>query len=337
VSQRIADGFLDCAVYIYPSEAAAEAGDHIGGSGFIIGYPINPAPWIEMYIVTNRHLVANRDAFLRFNTKLGKTEIKPAPKDSWVSHPNGDDVAVCAFGESMDEYRYNHIDSTQFMTPEIQQKEDIGIGDEVFMVGRFINHEGKQLNHPALRYGNIAMMTSEPIKDERAGIEQQSYIIECRSMGGYSGSPVFVTTMPLHMARARRENTVRTFPRGPWLLGINWCHIHHRVPTKVASCDTFVLTEPQQVQPGGEYVYENTGMAGVVPVSKLIELLESDEVKEQRRESEKELARELASESMVALDSADEPMQTTPEGERIPIPTKEQFFGDIEKASRQKT
>lgn len=334
--QRIADGFLDCAVYIYPDKASADAGDQIGGSGFLIAYPLNPAPWREIYIVTNRHVVANRDVFVRFNTKLGKTDVKEAPNSSWIKHPDGDDVAVCAFGQSMDEYKYNFVDSGHFMTEEIQRKEDIGIGDEVFMVGRFINHDGKQKNHPSLRYGNIAMMTSEPIEDSRSGIKQESYLVECRSMGGYSGSPVFVTTMPLHMARARRENTARTFPRGPWLLGINWCHIHHRMPIKTVSADTFVLTEPEAVEPGCEYTLANTGMAGVVPVGKLVELLESDEVKEQRRESEKVLARKLVSESAVTLDSADEPMQTTPKGADIPVPTTEQFFGDLEKASRRK-
>ena len=336
--QRIADGYLDCAVYVYPSKAAADAGDHAGGSGFIIAYPLNPAPWREIYIVTNRHVIAKcpGDVFLRFNTKLGKTDVKAVPKDSWFTHPDGDDVAVCAFGESMAEYKYNHIDYGQFMTPERQRNEDIGIGDEVFMVGRFINHEGKQQNHPALRYGHIAMMTGEPIEDIRTGIKQESYLIECRSMGGYSGSPVFVAIMPMHMERARRESTVRSFPRGPFLLGINWCHIHHRMPIKTASADTFVLTEPEAVEPGGEYILANTGMAGVVPVGKLVELLESDEMKEHRRESEKELARKLTSESAVTLDSADEPMQTTPKGADIPVPTTEQFFGDLEKASRRK-
>ena len=289
--QRIHDGFLDCAIYIYPTESAARIGEQAGGSGFIIAYPLNPLPWREIYLVTNQHVIAKcpQDVFVRFNTTLGKTDIKPIAKHSWFPHPHGDDVAICPYGQSMDEYSYSYVDFEQFMTPSRQEAEDIGIGDEVFMVGRFINHEGKQQNHPALRYGHIAMMTGEPIKDVRTGIEQESYVIECRSMGGYSGSPVFVTTMALHMARARRETTARTLPRGPWLFGINWCHIHHRMPINVASENTFVLTEPEIVKPGCEYTLANTGMAGVVPIGKLIGLLESDEVKEQRRESEKKL------------------------------------------------
>jgi hypothetical protein len=46
------------------------------------------------------------------------------------------------------------------------------------MVGRFINHEGKQRNLPALRYGNIAMMPLEPIIQQETGITQESFFVK---------------------------------------------------------------------------------------------------------------------------------------------------------------
>src|SRR5438876_12389505 len=181
----------------------------------------------------------------------------------------------------------------------------MGIGDEVFMVGRFINHEGTQQNKPSVRFGHIAMMPGEPITNPKTGFRQNCYLVDCRSMGGYSGSPVFV--MPQSMAGGRRQMMVGVFAgqrmSGPYLLGINWCHLHYRMPILEAAQDdsAMVVTEPPIVT-DGNYVLANSGMAGVVPVSKLIELLESDEVK-QAREAEAEQVRKPEKNSPVTLDS----------------------------------
>ena len=59
------------------------------------------------------------------------------------------------------------------------------------MVGRFVSHEGKQQNSPAVRFGNIAMMQKEKIIDER-GVAQESFLVEIRSLPGYSGSAVLI-------------------------------------------------------------------------------------------------------------------------------------------------
>jgi hypothetical protein len=60
---------------------------------------------------------------------------------------------------------------------------DIGIGDEAFVVGRFINHEGKQRNTPTARTGIISQMPIEPIHIR--GIDQECFLIEARSFGGF--------------------------------------------------------------------------------------------------------------------------------------------------------
>jgi hypothetical protein len=53
----------------------------------------------------------------------------------------------------------------------------------VFMVGRVITHEGKQKNLPSARFGNITMMPVEPLRHMR-GINQESFVVEMRSIGG---------------------------------------------------------------------------------------------------------------------------------------------------------
>jgi hypothetical protein len=66
----------------------------------------------------------------------------------------------------------------------------IGIGDAVFITGLFSHHPGKARNLRVIRVGNIAAMPDEPVKTQRG--EMEAYLIEARSLGGLSGSPVFV-------------------------------------------------------------------------------------------------------------------------------------------------
>lgn len=70
----------------------------------------------------------------------------------------------------------------------------VGPGDDVFVVGRFINSQGKLRNIPSVRFGNIAQMPLKPIEQGRVfgEFQQESFLVEARSISGFSGSPVFL-------------------------------------------------------------------------------------------------------------------------------------------------
>ena len=153
------------------------------------------------------------------------------------------------------------------------------------MIGRFINHEGKQKNLPTVRFGNISMMPDEPIADEN-DIQQESFLVECRSIPGYSGSPVFVLILP---------GTPRPTPEG-WvpisikpsfavmgLLGIDWCHI---------SDFNDVLEGDRKTKASGHLVVRgNTGMAGVIPAWKITDMLNSERFSKLRREDDEKISK----------------------------------------------
>src|SRR5205814_5913498 len=127
----------------------------------------------------------------------------------WVRHPDGDDLAACLISFDPMLYKFHFVPSYDFATKEVVEHWKIGPGDDVFVVGRFINHEGRQRNHPTARFGCIGQMPLEPIPQDRPHqppFMQESYLVEARSIGGYSGSPVFV-----HIGRwnsgAGRNNT----------------------------------------------------------------------------------------------------------------------------------
>src|SRR5207244_524977 len=117
-----------------------------------------------------------------------------------------------------------------FLTDKIIERYGIGVGDEVFMIGRFVNHEGRQKNTPTVRFGNLAMMPHEKILDEETGLKQESFLIETRSIPGCSGAPVFIWVAPYYGVRTRipphRYDPRERWPvigkselMGPWLLG----------------------------------------------------------------------------------------------------------------------
>ncbi len=350
---RIQDTWTGIAVYIYDSLDAAREGDRFGGSGFIVTHPLGErSDWLAAYVVTNNHVVKDprrpwsTTPVIRLNRKDGMTECIPTREDQWKCHDHGDDVAVFSLETEWDALSVASVDVAQFVTPELILAEDIGIGDDTVMVGRFINHEGKQKNAPSVRFGNIAMMHGERIESEQLGIAQESFLVETRSLPGYSGSAVLIyspcATNDMSERRFGRkialprlgindpdfDFTIRQFTaaKGPYLLGIDWCHIHRQA---------MVLNRDGREIQEKWYVEENAGMAGVVPAWKIAEVLQYDEFVEARQQKTKEL-KASAHNSGVSLDSADRPAtQVTPKGVEIPIPTQEQFLDDLTKASRR--
>jgi len=172
---RIPDGFLDCVVYLYLSEQDAEDGSTIGGSGFlarIISEDV-PKPFWYLYVVTAKHVILEGSLFVRMTNQKGEIHVHETKDKDWAYHPDGDDVAVCLVGIDPKEVHFNSIPINDFLRLEQIKPLDIGIGDEAFVVGRFINHEGKQRNSPTARTGIISQMPIEPIHIR--GIDQNVF------------------------------------------------------------------------------------------------------------------------------------------------------------------
>ena len=181
---RIPDSALKLVVYLYPSEADAEDGVQIGGTGFLVVIPIpyvQPAFAHLHCVVTNAHVIDHGSMVVRQGAE-------------WFRHPDGDDIAICPIGMEPKFHKFKSMHPNMFLTKEIMAIFDVGPGDDVFIVGRFINREGKQKNIPSVRFGNIAQMPGEPLILD--GKEQECFLIEGRSIPGFSGSPVFIQIVP---------------------------------------------------------------------------------------------------------------------------------------------
>jgi hypothetical protein len=172
------------------------------GTGFFINYPCGPnGRWQFPYFVTARHVIErcrelSQDAtpYLRLNFVDGTSDKAGISNESWAfSEDYRDDIAIAGLllPDGLD---HTFIRSESVATQEVIEKNQIGAGNELFFPGLFVRHQGDKRMVPILRRGSIAAMPVERIDTKFGQIE--AYLIEARSIGGLSGSPVFVNLGP---------------------------------------------------------------------------------------------------------------------------------------------
>jgi hypothetical protein len=288
---------IQSVIYLYPDVDSAQRADPIGGTGFIVAVHFSDgreSPYF-LYAVTNSHVVREgRSPIVRVNTRTGPADVLPLGFDSWVHHPDGDDVAVAKIGLSPEHHQIGAISTKIFLGKEECATLCVAPGDDVFFVGRFAEHDGGYVNVPTVRSGNIAMMPDIPIRHKTRGIDVESYLVEGRSLSGYSGSPVFLQIYPLIPRPGIGPGQLGA---GPFLLGIDWCHLARFQP----------VLESDQETPIAEkwYVEQNSGMMGVVPAWKILETLNQEALVKSRKVTEAAWLQEHERKSNgVGLDSA---------------------------------
>jgi hypothetical protein len=120
--------------------------------------------------------------------------VKDEPVDRWVFHPT-EDVAVTPFVDPTGEFFHSLVETDQFVG---QAETDVtpATGDDVFFVGLLgsVPSMGKR-NVPMVRSGSIGALYQGgiPIRlPDGTVIHTSGHLIDCRSFGGFSGSPCFV-------------------------------------------------------------------------------------------------------------------------------------------------
>jgi hypothetical protein len=293
---RIPDELFGCVFFLYPTQADAEVGNERGGTGFFVGID-----WAgndqrrHVYAVTNKHnITACRDAVvIRAKTVHGSLEFIESDPVEWHPSP-AHDISVLPIAPQKAAL-FQNVSDGKFISRDDFKPSDapytcLGPGEDVFMIGRFISHDGRTENHPSARFGNMSMLAA-PIAHP-GGYEQESIAVDMRSMSGYSGSPAFVYW---DGGGTRMEGIQRTFiHKFLGLLGVDWGHIPMKLP---------VLTSLGSPAADSTYVKSHTSMSGVVPAWRLRELLDSDRFKKQRMKDEVDETKRIANDAAVATSS----------------------------------
>lgn len=253
---RIPDVLLKSIAFLYPSAEAAAAGSSAGGSGFVV--EVGGAH----VLLTNIHVASGGCRTIRVPLHAGGFTHIEFPEDDWTTHHAGDDVAATAIeldpAWDLQAFPWADLAATRDRLSEL----NAGVGDEVVMLGRFVTLGGHQSNQPLARFGNIAMMPGEMVRDAR-GLQVEAFLIEMRSLSGFSGSPVFIYMGPGTYRGDGRM--MKFFEEAIGLIGIDTGHI--ATVTPVISKD--------EAQPAGPWqVEQNSGIAIASPVWKLADVLE---------------------------------------------------------------
>ena len=320
---RIPDVHLQSAVFIYPSEAAARDGQQVGGSGFVMNYPSGVGSWRIRYVVTNQHVVDGGGHWVRLNHP-GGTYCAHILPDQWISAPDGDDfaLAILSLPEFVVPYELS-LDSLALTRDEAQALK-VGPGDEAYMVGRFVAHGGRVTNNPIARFGSIALMPNpmEPVRDGRDK-DVEAYLIEMRSHAGFSGSAVFLL-IPQNSFRGEfgdtsmDDNTTRFR-----LLGIDTGHKIDPLPLQKRNSGGKWQRVPDT------YVAHFSDVAIVAPIWKVVDLLNREDLAEERKRLGVELERRRGNETAASDNlSGNDDVRT--------LESREQFEQALRKVSRRK-
>lgn len=259
---RVPDNIRDCCCFVY---ANVEGKHKLIGTGFFIGEKyeeegIEKFKWIDF--VTAKHIVmeARKEARvlalgIRINAKSGNTVDIDIPDEAWFFHPIDESVdAVIAYISGISGLDIKVLPTEMVMNSKIIRNYDIGIGDEVCITGLFYKHYGSKRNLPIVRTGNIAMMPLEPVKTRSGSAE--AYLVELRSIGGLSGSPVFVHTERVKGSKHEHTLSWMGLMRGHWEIDED-------------SINMLDSTSEQQL---------NVGIGVVVPAYKIMEISKQESV-----------------------------------------------------------
>jgi hypothetical protein len=262
---RIPDRLLKCVGFVSRDQENLD----YRASAFVVSVPHDEQSGC-LHLVTAKHVAVrlqNGEASIAFNGKDGlPLWMNNGDRVPWFFHPDETvDVAILPMASlRLNEYDYQDISVDLFLTSTRSEEYEIGCGDDVFTIGLFAPFTGTVRFTPIVRTGVITMMPEGSIPHRDFG-SMEAYLTESRSLGGLSGSPVFVRDT-VSVQGFNKEGKPRPFsaPAGFHLLGLLSGH-----------WDTSTVSGSSL----------NMGISLVVPATKILEALFSPDLTALRQEA----------------------------------------------------
>ncbi len=278
----VPDEVRKCVVFIIYKNKFTKT-DTLAGTAFFVSIKEEEFGLDFVYLTTAKHVIEaieekslDKKVYIRINQKNKPSITLNSNLNQWKFHPSllkptnkamYVDVAVLPWAPNIEIYDCLFIPSTMAVTDDVISKEGVGCGDEVFITGLFSEHFGLERNLPIVRIGSIACMPEEPVQTKYGPIE--AYLVEARSIGGLSGSPVF-----LHLSGVRKGK-LKLGRNSIYWLGLMHGHFDFKdmdIGDAITQDNLYSLAI-------------NMGIAIVVPISKVLEVLNQDEFIEARKQA----------------------------------------------------
>lgn len=290
---RLPDHVLRAMVFLFPSVEAAEVGQKAGGTGFFVSLPFSNNGLHHFYVVTNRHVVDSGNRTVRVNWlewEHGSMFNHEIDDDDWVRHPTCDvAIAWVPLNVFIREALAFPADDL-LMTRGDFEAWEIGPGDDVVLVSRHIEHQGTERNRPIVHSGMLSLSPPDLVYNPTLRHKEPAFLVESRSWGGFSGSPVLVYRHPNQVDLQGREPIDAQV-----VLGVLWGHLRAKEP--VVDNDR---------KPTGNFVWVNTGTVAVAPAWCIRDLLYDPRLVERRAHFENRWNNLMVKESDTVTDDGDE-------------------------------
>ena len=195
-----------CVGFLYREELTEHDSQEkpIGTCFFVGALSRDQSGW-SLYLVTARHVLrdllrGDGEIYVRLNRQgiAAGVHYLTLPKDGWIRHPNPEvDLAVLSWwpprasGIVLTALPLDVISSSRQYaeSADMNKAWPPDEGEQVFLVGLLLIHEGAERNYPIVRMGHVALKTDEVI-DLESG-RSRYHIIDIQSYRGNSGAPVW--------------------------------------------------------------------------------------------------------------------------------------------------
>lgn len=306
--------------------------DHIGCVGFITtnGVPVGTCFIVTLadpdlpphlghgYVVTARHVLYNKRTGSRLpNLKVRFREldgdrVQDLDAHDWVEHPIDDiDVAVAPI-DGVPDFPTGSLsmDLHPFDLTDIEAV----LGQAVYYVGLFapVDKMGAE-GVPMVRSGTVGAI-SQLIHPEGKDGPFEAHLIDCRSYGGFSGSPVYIQVSLPSMAGELSK-------KGQW----EGYSISHRIQARNYWTWLWGLLIIHYTDLAAPDAIANMGVGIVIPVERIRDVLNTKRLIDLRRDDAVQIRAAEPGVNVVAQDAS----ALAPE-----IYTEAEFLGDLRKVSR---
>jgi hypothetical protein len=235
---------------------------------------------------------------IRLNNRDGTTDIFPYGPENWTFSPKYDIVALQIPVDNDKLGVLVDLVGSSIIPDDVAGKRlAIGVGDNIFMLGRFVDHDGVIVNQAAARFGNISVMPASVVQAN--GVRADSFCLDMHSRTGFSGSPVFVYRSigdDLDYTAATGQVSDRSSLK---FLGIHWGQfpeywdLINDKPGAIASLSQRIrrffagpTPSANRLSLDAGFVKGVSGMTLVLPAWNIIEVLNLPKLRDQRTREE---------------------------------------------------
>jgi hypothetical protein len=276
---QVPDELKKCVVFLkFRDKRTSE--ERFAGTGFFVG--LKQEELYFNYLVTAKHVIVGIEnqsidgkVLIRINDNQGGVKTVESDVKDWIDNPEDTSVDIkILIWLPQPDHDWRTLATSLIATDEIIKKRSIGVGDDLFITGLFVHRSGKARNIPILRVGNIAAMPEEKIDTKEFG-SIDAYLVEARSIGGLSGSPVFVYLDNMRTGTiilGGNQKTPGFGGRAYYLLGI----MHGHFDGNESEFDNVA----QDITGNGRI---NMGIGIVIPATKLLEIINQPRLSEFRQ------------------------------------------------------